>query len=79
VICYDKGGQIDFIDDAVGALVPVGDEAAFCEAVRRHLAAPELLQRKALAARNRAADFSIERFAQRYQEVYGECLAARHR
>ncbi len=77
VICYDKGGQIDFIDDAVGALVPVNDEAAFYEAVRRHLAAPDLLQRKSLAARHRAADFSLERFTQRYQEVYAECLAAR--
>ncbi len=79
VICYDKGGQIDFIDDAVGALVPVNDEAAFCETVRRHLAAPDLLQRKSLAARNRAAEFSIERFTRRYQEIYGECLAARLR
>ena len=79
VICYDKGGQVDFIDDAVGALVPVGDESAFCEAVRAHLAAPDLLQRKSLAARQRAAEFSIERFTQRYQEVYAECLAARRR
>jgi glycosyltransferase involved in cell wall biosynthesis len=77
VICYDEGGQIDFIDDAVGALVPVNDEAAFGEAVRRHLAAPELLRTKGLAARHRAAEFSIERFTQRYQRVYAESLAAR--
>ncbi len=76
VICYDEGGQIDFIDDAVGQLVPVHDEAAFGEAVRRHLAAPDLLRRKGLAARDRAAEFSIERFTQRYQEIYRQCLAA---
>lgn len=79
VICYDEGGQIDFIDEGVGALVPVNDEAAFGEAVRRHLAAPDVLERKSRAARDRAAEFSIERFTQRYQEVYGECLAARQR
>jgi glycosyltransferase involved in cell wall biosynthesis len=77
VICYDEGGQIDFIDDAVGQLVPVHDEAAFGQAVRRHLAAPDLLRKKGLAARDRAAEFSIERFTQRYQQVYAECLAAR--
>ena len=77
VICYDEGGQIDFIDEGVGALVPVNDEAAFGEAVRRHLAAPDVLERKRRAARNRAAEFSIERFTQRYQEVYRQCLAAR--
>jgi len=79
VICYDEGGQIDFLDDAVGALVPVHDEAAFGEAVRRHLADPELLRRKGLAARDRAAEFSIERFTQRYQEIYRQCLAAPRR
>jgi glycosyltransferase involved in cell wall biosynthesis len=79
VICYDEGGQIDFLDDAVGQLVPVHDEAAFGEAVRRHLADPELLRSKGLAARGRAAEFSIERFAQRYQEIYRQCLAAPRR
>jgi glycosyltransferase involved in cell wall biosynthesis len=75
VICYDEGGQVDFIDDAVGALVPVNDEAAFGEAVRRHLSAPDLLRSKSAAARQRVADFSIERFAQRYREIYRRCLA----
>jgi glycosyltransferase involved in cell wall biosynthesis len=79
VICYDEGGQIDFLDDAVGQLVPVHDEAAFGEAVRRHLADPELLRSKGLAARGRAAEFSIERFTQRYQEIYRQCLAAPRR
>jgi glycosyltransferase involved in cell wall biosynthesis len=77
VICYGEGGQIDFIDDAVGALVPVHDEAAFGEAVRRHLADPGLLRRKGVAARDRAAEFSIERFTQRYQEIYAQVLGAR--
>jgi glycosyltransferase involved in cell wall biosynthesis len=77
VICYDKGGQIDFLDAAVGELVPVNDEAAFGDALHRHLTAPDLLERKRLAARQRAADFSIERFTQRYREIYGQCLAAR--
>jgi glycosyltransferase involved in cell wall biosynthesis len=79
VICYDEGGQTDFIDDGVGALVPLNDEAAFCEAVRRHLGVPDMIQKKSLAARSRAAEFSIERFTQRYQEIYAECLAERLR
>jgi len=79
VICYDEGGQIDFVDDSVGELVPVNDEDAFCEGVRRHLGAPGVIQKKGIAARSRAAEFSIERFTQRYQEVYGECLTERLR
>ena len=79
VICYDEGGQIDFIDESVGELVPVNDEDAFSEAVRRHLGTPGLIQKKSLAARSRAAEFSIERFTQRYRDIYAECLAERLR
>ncbi len=79
VICYDEGGQIDFIDDSVGELVPVNDEGAFSEAVRRHLGTAGLIQKKSLAARSRAAEFSIERFTQRYRDIYAECLAERLR
>lgn len=78
VICYDEGGQVDFIDAGVGELVPVNDETAFGEAVRRHLSAPsDARETKRLQARSRAAEYSIERFTRRYQDLYGECLAAR--
>ena len=79
VICYDEGGQTDFLDESVGELVPVNDEAAFRASVRRHLDAPGMIQKKSLAARTRAAEFSVGRFTQRYQEVYAQCLAARAR
>jgi glycosyltransferase involved in cell wall biosynthesis len=79
VICYDKGGQTDFIDPSVGQLVHVNDEDAFREAVRTHLVAPEVIRNKRVAARARAAEYSIERFTARYLDLYRECLAERLR
>jgi UDP-glucose:tetrahydrobiopterin glucosyltransferase len=66
VLAYNHGGPSELVVDGVsGYLTSVGDIDAMAEAVRR----VDQLERS--AARARAAEFSIERFADRY-EVFVE-------
>jgi glycosyltransferase involved in cell wall biosynthesis len=77
VICYDEGGQRDFLDETVGALVPAGDLAAFRRRLEEHVGDPALRARKGEAGRLRAREYSMERFAQRYLEIYEQALRRR--
>jgi glycosyltransferase involved in cell wall biosynthesis len=77
VICYDRGGQVDFVGPEVGALVPLGDRARFAAEVRRHAGDPRLRAAKACAARARARGYHVDRLAERYLGIYGECLEQR--
>jgi glycosyltransferase involved in cell wall biosynthesis len=77
VLAYDKGGQVDFVNERVGQLVPVGDEDAFRRSVDAHLRDDVLRARKGAAARELAREFHNGRFADRYESVYAECLAQR--
>jgi len=77
VVCFDRGGQVDFVSDAVGRLLPLGDVARFRAAVLEIAGDAALRQRLGAAARRLAEDYSVERYAQRYQKIYAECLAQR--
>lgn len=77
VICYDRGGQADFVTDAVGRLLRLGDQETFREELARFAARPGLRAELGAAARRLAAEYSIERYAERYRAVYEECCAAR--
>jgi glycosyltransferase involved in cell wall biosynthesis len=80
VLCYDKGGQTDFVTDEVGGLVKVGDEGAFLKMLVEHLQSSELRARKSRAARDLVREYYIDRYADRYMEVYEQCLMlAKHR
>lgn len=78
VICYDKGGQTDFLEDHVtGRLIPAGERAAFVEALKssvenRH--AHEVIKRHNLEA---VEAFFIEHCARRYEALFEATLAAR--
>jgi glycosyltransferase involved in cell wall biosynthesis len=74
VICYDRGGQADFIDDEVGRLIPLGDRSRFRDAILALAPQPRVRAELGEAARKRAADYSIGRYAQRYRAIYSECL-----
>ncbi len=76
VLCYDEGGQTDFLDEEVGALVAAGDQGAFLRRLREHVADPALSARKGEAGRRRARDYHVDRFADRYLEIYEQCLRA---
>jgi glycosyltransferase involved in cell wall biosynthesis len=74
VLCYDRGGQTDFVSDEVGRLVPVGDTRRFRDEIQALGADPE--QRAALGANAKrlTAEYSIGRYAERYLDVYRDCL-----
>lgn len=74
VICYDRGGQVDFVSDEVGRLLPLGESKRFCDAVLILSGDTELRARLGENAKRLAAEYSIERYAQRYQAIYSECL-----
>jgi UDP-glucose:tetrahydrobiopterin glucosyltransferase len=63
VIAFNHGGPSELIEDGVsGFLTPSGDVGAMADAVRRL----DALERS--AARARASQFSMERFASRYEK-----------
>jgi glycosyltransferase involved in cell wall biosynthesis len=74
VLCYDRGGQTDFVSDEVGRLVPVGDTRRFRDEIQALGADPA--QRAALGANAKrlTAEYSIGRYAERYLDVYRDCL-----
>jgi glycosyltransferase involved in cell wall biosynthesis len=74
VLCYDRGGQADFVSDDVGRLLPVGDTKRFGNEVRALGANPEQRARLGANAKVLAAEYSVGRYAQRYLDVYRECL-----
>jgi len=76
VICYDRGGQVDFVDDEVGRLLPLGESTRFRDEVRKLAGDATLRASLGEAAKRRAADYTIGRYAERYQAIYSECLQA---
>ncbi|HEX6993502.1 MAG TPA: glycosyltransferase family 4 protein [Gammaproteobacteria bacterium] len=71
IVCYDRGGQRDFLQDGrSGYLVPLGDEAAFTERCRRLLGDRQLRREIGRTNRARAQEFFIDRCARRYEELF---------
>ena len=78
VICYNKGGQTDFLSTpATGFVIQLNDQKAFNAAVTALRDAPERC--KAIGRHNLEAveDFFIERCAERYERVFEAAIAAR--
>jgi N-acetyl-alpha-D-glucosaminyl L-malate synthase BshA len=72
VVAAGVGGIAEVVEDGVtGALVPVGDIAAFTEAITRLLTDRALWERQSAAAVRRArAKFNIDDVVSRYEAVY---------
>jgi glycosyltransferase involved in cell wall biosynthesis len=77
VVCYDCGGQVDFVSDEVGRLVPIGEAKQFRDEILSLAENQGLRARLGEAARLRAAAYSVQAYARRYREIYGECLRKR--
>jgi glycosyltransferase involved in cell wall biosynthesis len=80
VICYDFGGQTDFLEDGkTGYLVPLNDLETFIERCR-HLVKDGKL-RRAIGWNNvqRVNEFFLETCAQRYEELFQAVLGASSR
>jgi len=75
VLCYDRGGQTDFLTPEVAELVPAGDEEGFGSRLRVLLDDRTKLRRMGDAGRRVAREYHVDRFADRYQAIYDECLA----
>ncbi len=76
VICYDRGGQRDFLKNGrTGYLVELGNKAEFASRLK------ELLKSSSLRAEIRShnkeyvKEFYIERVAQRYLSIFQEAVA----
>ena len=74
VVTYDCGGQADFVSDAVGRLVPLGDRARFVASVRELVADPARRAALGAAAREQAQRYSVDAMVDRYLGIYDECL-----
>ena len=67
------------MDGETGLLVPPRDPEALATAIGRLLSNVELRRNLGVQARRRArADFTIERMAERIEEVYARLLARAH-
>jgi L-malate glycosyltransferase len=79
VICYDFGGQTDFLDDNVtGALIPLNDEDCFFAACSRHLDSPEQRTKAGDENRRRVEAYYIENCALRYESLFDEVVRHYH-
>jgi glycosyltransferase involved in cell wall biosynthesis len=71
VVAFCVGGNSELLSPERGALIPVGDEAAFADALQKLLADAALRQRLGGDARQFAQEnFSLERVRERYVELY---------
>jgi glycosyltransferase involved in cell wall biosynthesis len=78
VVCYDHGGQTDFLTDREnGRVLPLNDREAFTEGVRELLHDTE--QRVAMGRRNegRVEGYFIDTCASRYESLFRQVLARR--
>lgn len=78
IVCYDRGGQTDFLSTpSTGSVVKLNDLDAFTAAVRDLASAPE--KRAAIGRHNRAAveEFFVDRCAERYEAIFERVLRER--
>lgn len=80
VVCYDHGGQTDFIEDGVnGRVVKVNDLEAFlkvCQSLRNDNA---LRLQMARSAQETARRYFIDAYAEAHQRLFREALASGQR
>jgi glycosyltransferase involved in cell wall biosynthesis len=78
VVCYDHGGQRDFLEDGrTGHLVPLGNTARFAEACRELVRDAGRRKEMGEACRARVEDYFIDRCAERYLAVFAEVAGKR--
>ncbi len=71
VVASRVGGFIDLVKPGEnGFLVENNEEAGYAKAVRDLLCNPELLLRSRKASRRIAAEFDIQKIADRYDELF---------
>lgn len=81
IVCYDRGGQTDFLkSDVTGQVVPLDDVDGFVRALVQLQDSTELRARFAANNLRRAEGYSIEHCARRYEQLFESVVAAnRHK
>ena len=71
VVCYDRGGQNDFLKDGeVGCVVPLNDHSTFTERCQQLIASPGLRQRLGARNKSRVERYFIDRCAEAYESLF---------
>ena len=76
VVAYDSGGQRDLLRPGESVLVPHDDRDEFARCLARVATATEERQRLSAAARSRAREYTVARFATSYLDLYRQCASA---
>jgi glycosyltransferase involved in cell wall biosynthesis len=80
VVCYDRGGQTDFLKDReTGHLVRLGDKETFKEKMRDLLGSDENRRRIGEHNKEYVKAFHIGRCAERYLEIFESVVSSRER
>ncbi len=78
VVCYDHGGQTDFLRDGeTGFVVKLNDLALFTQRVAHLLRNPQLRRTMGASNAGRAAEFSGDRCARAYERAFSTAIDAR--
>ena len=71
VVCYDFGGQTDFLEDGrTGALVSLNSQDEFLQSCQSLLASPEEMNRAATENLRSVEDYFIDNCAKRYEMLF---------
>ncbi|MDM8553134.1 glycosyltransferase family 4 protein [Desulfococcaceae bacterium HSG7] len=71
IVCYDNGGQTDFLKDGeTGVLVELGNRAAFADKLRALIVKPALRTQMETFNRRYIHEFFIENIANQYEKQY---------
>jgi glycosyltransferase involved in cell wall biosynthesis len=81
IVCYDRGGQTDFLKSGVtGQVIPLDDIDAFVHALVELQDSKEMRDRLGANNLRRAEGYSIEHCASRYEQLFETVVAAsRHK
>lgn len=78
VVCYDRGGQTDFLEPGItGDVVHLNDRAAFARACHRLVMDPTAREQAGAENLRRAERYLIDRCAERYEMTLRKVTAAR--
>jgi glycosyltransferase involved in cell wall biosynthesis len=76
IVCYDQGGQTDYLENAVtGHLVPLNDLASFEDRCRSLIKDRERRRRIGQENLRRVEDFFVDRCARRYEALFEEVIS----
>jgi glycosyltransferase involved in cell wall biosynthesis len=75
VVCYDFGGQTDFLDNGkTGALVPLNELEQFTSACLKYVDSPDECSAAGAENLNRVESFYIDTCARQYEELFEEAI-----